>query len=146
MEDNKSTLEARAARYRQLLQDKGYAVMAPDWKEETLTWMMPLRYEGVTMCFLFDAEDPSFVRLILPNFFEIEHGPTVQVFTAIDRTNNSCKSAKVYLNADAGNVMSAVEFLDDGTSASAAMLLRYLTLALNGAKHFVKEMQAVGAA
>ena len=146
MEDTKSTLEARATRYRQLLQDEGYAVMAPDWKEETLPWMMRLRYEGVTMFFLFDAEDPSFVRLILPNFFEIEHGPTVQVFAALDRTNNSCKGAKVYLNADAGNVMSSVEFLDDGASVSAPMLLRYLTLVLNGAKHFAREMQTAGGA
>ena len=146
MEDTKSTLEARATRYRQLLQDEGYAVMAPDWKEETLPWMMRLRYEGVTMFFLFDAEDPSFVRLILPNFFETEHGPTEQVFTALERTNNSCKGAKIYLNADAENVMSSVELLDDGTAASAVMLLRYLAMLLNGAKHFAREMQAASGA
>lgn len=94
MNDTKSMLESRAARYRQVLQDEGYAVRAPNWKEDVLTWMMRLRYEGATMYFLFDVEDQRFVRLVLPNFFEIEHGPTEQVLSALDRTNISCKGAK----------------------------------------------------
>ena len=65
MEDMKSVLESRAARYRQLLQDEGYAVMAPEWPEDVLAGMMRLRSEGVTMYFIFDVEDPSFVRLVL---------------------------------------------------------------------------------
>lgn len=146
MQDSKSELEARAARYRQLLQDEGYAVMAPDWKEDVQTLMMRLRYEGVTMYFLFDPEDPGFVRVVLPNFCAIEHGPTEQVFSALNRTNNTCKVAKVHLNADAGNVMSSAEFLDDDTSASSAMLVRHLTLTLNAAKHFVKQMQTADGA
>jgi hypothetical protein len=142
MNDMKSVLESRAARYRQLLQDEGYAVMAPDWKEDVLTWMVRLRYEQATMYFLFDIEDPSFVRLVLPNFFEIENGPTEQVLSALDRTNISCNVAKVYLTPDAGDVVSSVAFLDDGDSASAVMLVRYLTLALFAAKYFAKEMHA----
>ena len=38
-----------------------------------------------------------------------------------DRTNNTCKGAKVYLNSDAGSVVSSVEFLDDGATARGAL-------------------------
>ena len=38
----------------------------------------------------------------------------------LDRTNNTCKGAKVYLNSDAGSVVSSVEFLDDGATARGA--------------------------
>ena len=65
MGDMMSVLESCAARYRQLLQDEGDAVIAPDWTEDVLAGMMRLRSEGGTMYFLFDVEDSSFVRLVL---------------------------------------------------------------------------------
>lgn len=39
-------------------------------------------------------------------------------------------------------MVSSVEFLEGGDSASAVMLVRYLTMTLSAAKSFAKEMHA----
>ncbi len=75
--------------------------------------------EGRTYLILIDDADPTFFRLVFPNFWEIESDPErLQVLLAAQSATADTKVAKVFIVGD--NVWASVEqFVSEPASATA---------------------------
>lgn len=137
MNDLKVALENRAKSYQGMLQNEGYGAKTPVWDEKANTLDITVKYDGVQVLIVLDFDDPDFVRIMLPNFFDI---PPEQLGTALlsmDQANKKCKAAKVYLNSARNDTMASVEFLDRGPAMDGKVLTRYVRMVLNAAKVYV---------
>lgn len=88
-----------------------------------------LRHEGRDVFVVFDADDPSYVRVIAPEFWKCD-GEAEQRFLALtvaNRLNASLKVAKISLRSD-GATGVAVELFVNGPEALRAVLPRCLDL------------------
>lgn len=141
MADTKAALEQRAKSYQQILQDEGYGAKNPEWDPQTQTWDIRVKYEGMFMLIMLDLDDPDFVRIILPNFFEISPEQLQPAMIALDLANKKCKGAKLYLSRAQNETMAAVEILEDGTGMQAKILTRYLDMLIGAAKFFVENLK-----
>lgn len=141
MNDLKGALENRAKAYQSMLQEEGYGAKTPVWDERANTWDITAKYEGVQLLIVLDLDDPDFVRIMLPNFFDIQPEQLGTALIAMDQANKKCKAAKVYLNPARNDTMASVEFLDNGSVMEGKMLTRYLRMAVNAAKFYVDSFQ-----
>lgn len=141
MDDLKTSLEQRAKRFQQLLQDEGYGAKAPVWDEDTKTWDLWVKYESMHVLLLLDADDPEFVRIIVPNFWEVTPDALGAALIAADVTNKKCKVSKVMLNMKRSNTMAVAEFLEEGEQVSARALIRYMDMLSTATRHFALSMR-----
>jgi hypothetical protein len=137
MSDIKATVENRAQSYQTMLQDEGYGAKNPVWDESVNTWDITAKYDGVQVLIVLDADDPDFVRIMLPNFFDIQPEQLGTALLAMDQANRMCKGAKVYLNSKRDDSMVSVEFLDKGATMDGTTLTRYVRMAVKAAKFYV---------
>jgi len=141
MGDCNAKLEQRAKAYQQILQEEGYGAREPEWDPQTNTWDIRVKYEGMFMLIMLDLDDPAFVRMLLPNFFEISAEQLQPAMIALELTNKKCKGAKLYLNRAQDDTFAAVEVLDDGAGMQAKILMRYLDMLVGAAKFFVENLK-----
>lgn len=134
MSDVKMALEVRAHQYQAMLQEAGYAVRNPEWEQETRCWDMRIRFEGASCVLLLDADDPRYVRIVLPNFLDLASEQIGAGLIAADLANKTCKGAKVYLNRARNDVIAAVEMLEPAAGIDCELLMRNLQMLLNAAK------------
>lgn len=139
----KAELEKRAQTYQQILQDEGYGAKTPEWDERTRTWDIRVKYEGLFVLIMLDFDDPDFVRIVLPNFYDIDPEHHQSALLALEIANKKCKVAKVYLNAAQNDTIAAVEFLDDGTGINARFLIRYVDMLVHAAKFFAESYKGL---
>ncbi len=88
-----------------------------------------LRHEGRDVFVVFDADDPSYVRVIAPEFWKCDDDAEQRFFalTVANRLNASLKVAKISLRSD-GATGVAVELFVNGPEALRAVLPRCLDL------------------
>jgi len=141
MDNRKAELEQRAKAYQQILQEEGYGARDPEWDPQMQTWDLRVKYEGMFMLIMFDLDDPDFVRLVLPNFFDISPEQLQPAMVALEMTNKKCKGAKLYLNRAQNDTIASVEVLDGGAGMRAAFLTRYLDMLVGAAKFFVENLK-----
>lgn len=88
-----------------------------------------LRHEGRDVFVVFDADDPSYVRVIAPEFWKCDDAAEQRLFalTVANRLNASLRVAKISLRSD-GATCVAVELFVNGPEALLAVLPRCLDL------------------
>ncbi len=88
-----------------------------------------LRHEGRDVFVVFDAHDPSYVRVIAPEFWKCDDAAEQRFFalTVANRLNASLKVAKISLRSD-GATGVAVELFVNGPEALRDVLPRCLDL------------------
>jgi hypothetical protein len=141
MAATKVDVDELGKKYQTLLQDEGYGCKAPTKDEQANTLDLIVKYEQMTFMIILDYDDPEFVRILLPNFFDIDKGQIEAALTAIQTVAQKCKGAKVYLTRDMDDTVAAGEFLENGNSVDAKQLVRYLSMVMNAAKTFAQVMQ-----
>lgn len=141
MSETRAMLEARAQQYQEWMCEEGYRARDPVWDDDVATWDVHVKYEGVTLIVVFDVDDASFVRILMPNFWAIEPSALGPALVALDLANKKCKCAKVHMNSRRDDTIASVEFLDAGEQMGAAILLRYLAMVVNAARFFSSAMQ-----
>lgn len=141
MDNLKSELENRATNLQQMLQEEGYGAKAPEWDERAKTWDVRVKFEGMTMLVMLDLDDPLFVRVVLPNFWDIEPEQLGSALVALDLANKKAKGAKVYLNLARNDCIATLEFLYNGSGLEGQMLTRYLNMVANVAKTYVQSFK-----
>ena len=123
----------------EFLSDEGFKVIHDEWDGESATWDVYFKQEGKTLMAVFDADDPYFIRLILPNFYSLDD-PKEQASALLhtQEANRKCKGAKVYMNSAKNDVVATCEFLaTDGT----INYDRYLSMLNNVSRAFVSLMR-----
>lgn len=140
MRDPVTELKVRADTYQSLLREEGFAAKDPEWDAAARTWDITVKYEGATLLFVLDVDDPEFVRLMLPNFWDIEPEHLGAALIAADMTNKKCKVAKVFLNPARCDTIATAEFLESGPT-DGTTLARYLRTVLNAAKVFANQLR-----
>ena len=138
MDEIKVELENRAKIVQQMLQDEGYGAKPPEWDEQVRTWDVRVKFEGMTMLVMFDLDDPLFVRVLLPNFWDVDPDQLGSALAALDLANKKTKGAKVYLNLARSDSVAVMDFLYDGTGLEGRMLVRSLQMVANAAKVYVE--------
>lgn len=133
-------LESRAKVLHQKLVDEGFRAAAPVWDENTQTWDVHVKYEGVSVLVMVEQNDPEFVRVLLPHFMEIEPEDVGPSLIALDLVNKYKKCAKVFLTPKRDGVYASSDFLDDGTIAS-HLLMRHIAMVVHSAHHFAKAVE-----
>lgn len=139
MEEIKAVLETRAKSYQQMLFDEGYAAKTPVWDENSRTWDMIVKFEGITVLVMLDVDDAEFVRVVVPNFWDVEPQHLGSALLAADMTNKQCKGAKVALNQARSDSVALTEFLDVGEQVTGKLLVRYLSMCVSAARFYVAQ-------
>ena len=141
MEQTTTELEDRARKYQTLLCGEGFAAKAPEWDDRVNTWDISVKFEGIRLLVMLDADDPTLVRVMLPGFWEIEPAHLGPALVALDVANKRSKLAKVFLNPDRTDATASADFLDDGTGVGVDLLVRYLSMVTHVAKTFVSVLK-----
>lgn len=141
MEEAELDIDELAKRYQQILQDEGYACKNPTKDSEANTLDLVIKYEGLNLLIIFDYDDPSFVRIMLPNFYEVAEKDVGTALGAINEASKTCKGAKLYLTQDLKNCLAVVEYLENGKSVNSKELLRYVSMVINVAKFYAQKMK-----
>ena len=128
----------RARQYENVVARHGVLIAPVSWDGEARTWDLHLRYGGAQLLLVIDADDPEFVRLLMPNFWAFTSEKSPAVLRGIERVNRSCKCGKVHMNAKGDDVTASVEFLDTREDVDAHALLRYLDMTIATARAFVE--------
>lgn len=134
-------IDELAVKYQNLLKDEGYGCKDPVEDKAANTLDMVIKYEGMSFLLVLDRDDPAFVRIILPNFYTIKPEKINDALLAVHDTVKKCKGAKVYLSNNGDDSMAAAEFLENGTSVDAKLIIRYLSMVMNAAKVFAKQLE-----
>lgn len=147
-----------AARYKDILFDLGYPAKPADEynREEDSDYALLVTYNGLKLLCVFDGDDPSFVRIVVPKFFpepaipDEKIGPVAALVNDINRT---CKGVKVYIEGlkegQQPDVTASVEFLDQLTEADgvgtldAKAITRYLSMLENGVRVFARRYEEI---
>lgn len=110
-----------AERYAALLRADGYS---PEIDEDG---DVRFKYEGSNIIILLDDEDPSFVRVCLPNFLKIasdEHRS--RVLAAVNEANRQVKVGKAFITKE--HCWAAVEAFIPDAAYLGSFLKRYLRI------------------
>lgn len=106
-----------------------------------------LRAQPYTFFILFDASDPSFVRVVYPNFYQVIDHPDdlPRAYRALNTVNNRIKLAKVSLQKDPEgrgfNASTSVEMIvQDLSTIVRPYLVRVIALLESAAKAYVHEL------
>ena len=142
MEHPKLELENRAKILQEMLQHEGYGAKTPEWDEHSSTWNIRVHFEGLTIVFILDLDDPLFVRVVLPNFYDVEPDQRSFALAALDMANRKAKGAKAYLNLNGNDSFATMEFLYNGSGQDGPMLVRIMTMVTNVAKLFIDAFKA----
>ena len=142
MEYPKLGLENRAKILQEMLQREGYGAKAPEWDEQDSTWNIRVHFEGMTILFILDLDDPLFVRVVLPNFWDVEPDQLSSALAALDMANKKAKGAKAYLNQNGSDSIASMEFLYNGSGQEGPMLVRTMRMVTNVAKLYVDAFKA----
>ena len=122
-----------------MLCDEGYAATTPVWDENSRTWDMIVKFEGITVLVRLDVDDAEFVRVVVPNFWDVEPQNLGSALLAADMTNKQCKGAKVALNQSRSDSVALTEFLDAGEQLTSKLLVRYLSMCVSAARFYVAQ-------
>jgi hypothetical protein len=121
-------------RYLSYLRDRGYEPYIDQDGD------VQFRDQGLTYYLRIDAEDPSFLRLVLPNFWPIESEVEYEhARRACGEINRQVKAVKVYLQSN--NVWLTVENFMASPESLPTYFDRCLDAAQFGVRAFRVEMQ-----
>ena len=150
MSDMKSFIRACGEHYLQKLKEiDSVSAAEGEWDSGTDTFDISFKYdEKLTLLLIIDQDDPSFVRIILPNFYSIDSAHEKRnADDAVSRANQKCKGVKLYLNDDRSDTTAAVEFLDPFVDETyrepgipKAVLQRYVQMILSAASFYAQKL------
>lgn len=136
-------IHALAERYQSLLAQNDRKVSKPS-EDEAGNLQIVVSIDEVSMLFLFGKDDAEYVRILLPNFCELElDDEKVNALVAMNHVNTLCKVAKVNLTDKQDNVVACVEYLDHGSAVNKPQLERYLSMLVHTAREFANKMLAL---
>jgi hypothetical protein len=93
-------------RYLNFLREEGYT---PNIDEDG---DVRFRYEGGTYYIIIMEDDPEYLRILYPNFWEIESDAELsRAYRAASTVNRTTKIAKIYINRNEGNISMVAESL-----------------------------------
>ena len=118
--------EKMAERYKAMLNVSGTDVSG-EKDEGSNTYDVKFDYKGMKFVAVFDYDDPSFVRIICPNFYPAQELPKDKdklsaVIAAVMKSNSKCKGAKLFLSRNNTDVSAVIEFLEQADSTGAGIL------------------------
>ena len=96
------------------------------------------KYQGCNMWAMNDERDPLFLRISMPNIYEVEDN-RLQVFEAINSVNDNIKSVKAYI-AGNNHVWMTIEMYLDSSPELDDFLERCLDIILAAGHKFVEEL------
>lgn len=125
---------ALCERYLQMLREEGFV---PDTDRDG---DVRFKYEGGTYLIIVDESDPTYVRLVYPNFWAIESPEErTQALAAAQTSTAKTKSTKVYVVTD--NVWASIEAFYPTPETFRGVLLRSLQALKAGVGTFVEAMR-----
>lgn len=132
-----------AATYQALLTFGDNQVEAPS-QDENGNVRLIVTSDGLSFFFMFNKQDSSYVRILLPNFFALDlDDDKVNALVAMNHVACLCKVAKLNLNDTQNNTIASIEYLDHGSSVNVQIIERYLNMLINAVKEFIKKMRAL---
>lgn len=127
-------MQDQAARLFDYLRAEGYPAERDDDGD------IRFKREGMTYALCFDADDPGFAKLILPNVWSIDSEPELQqALTALDQVNRRMKLVKGHTQARA--VWFTIELLFDDQTAWERHLSRSVRAISHAVMTFADAMQ-----
>ena len=136
------TAEQRAQLYYKWFYQEGYNPKEPE-ADEDKDFSIILKKEGLSIVVYFHANDPAFVRFILPNFFSLEtEDEKINMYLAAEHVGRRCKLAKIQGNTaeDPDDCWALVEFLHGNDELNPDLAERYIGMLLGGANEFRSKM------
>lgn len=127
-------------KYRGYLKQDGHSVeQAAD--DEAGDLQFSIKFEGHTYWFFFSKREPDYVVLAVTDFFPLKtEADQFNALLAMEFVASNSDCAKIHFTSERDDVICRVEFLDNGSSVDASMLLRYLRMARSGVNEFRKKM------
>jgi hypothetical protein len=120
-----------------ILTEEGYGSVRLDQDEDLL-----FKADGRAYCFLFQKGDPAFLRLLMPNFWEIEdEDERARARVACYEASSACKCASVFLRND-DTWASAETLVTDVASIDARFVRRLVSMVGTAVDEFVRHMRA----
>jgi hypothetical protein len=86
--------EEHRAAWMRILDEGGWH---PRCEETARDDIIIFKHEGKTMVLSFEAHDPVYVRLILPNFFSLREGDLPKAYEAAHKTTSKFKLTSVHI-------------------------------------------------
>ncbi len=134
---NAKDLAALRARCHTTLLDDGYGSVHPDSDGDLF-----FKCEARSYCLVFDEGDPSYLRVLFPNFWSIDSADEEErARAAAEEVSSSCKCTRVLIKNE--NAWVLVETLvTDVDSADGALVRRLVSMAQTAVAVFVEHMRA----
>jgi hypothetical protein len=140
MSNEQTFAEETCARYEAFLKEEGFKIEKS--VKERNDCVLIIKAEGRAYLFVFDGDDKGFIRIVYPNFWEIESKEEyVRALQASNAASAKCKFVKLYVIEDQTDTTASLEFFDDKNSADVMLIKRYLGVIQNGVNTFRTEMQ-----
>ena len=100
---------------------------------------LQFKYQGFTMWVTPDEKDPLFLRIILPNIYEVNEENRAAVLEALNKVNCDLKAVKGYVVGE--NVWLSIEMYIDASPEIEDFIERCLDILLAGHRKFGEEMK-----
>ena len=101
------------------------------------------KFEGGTYLIYAVEDDPTYFRVVYPNFWPIESDDErARALDAASLASRQCKGAKVYVRDDGANVSVAYEAFYDDVARVQASFTRILSAMRHAARTFADAMHA----
>lgn len=136
------TAKQRAQIYYEWFDEEGYNPKEPKADEDN-DFSIILKKEGLSIVVYFHANDPAFVRFIVPNFFSLEtDDEKINMYLAAEHVGRRCKLAKIQGNSaeNPDNCWAIVELLDGNDKLDPALVGRYMGMLIGGVSEFGSKM------
>lgn len=137
MIETKTQLDDLRDRIEKILKDEGYGSVRRDDDDDLV-----FKHEGGTFVIIFDADDPSFVRVVFPNFWSIDSPEEGEQARAVaSEVTTQCKCARVFIKNE--SAWASAEFLVGSPAwVDAAYVNRAVSMVRTAFRLFGSKMQA----
>lgn len=92
--ENAAKAHRRALEYKEILDRHGAVAADVSWDEQARTWDLRLRYQGVQLMLVVDADDPDFASILMPNFWWFGPGELPVVLQGIESVHRTASAAR----------------------------------------------------
>lgn len=125
-------------RYKDLVEATGRKVDETSTQDSTT--LISFKEGPLSMLIVLESPDEKFIRVMLPNFYDIPEEKVSSALLAINKVAMRCKGAKVHLTPNGDDVFAVAEFLDT-EGMDSKTLDRYISMVVSAAGEFAKEMK-----
>lgn len=104
--------------------------------------LIRFKREGMNYVIVADPNDPTYFRLILPNFWSAsDDAQRREAYEAMAKTSSNCKVAKLFIS-DEGAVSSTVEIFSPDLDSTIKVMDRCISATISAARNFVEAVQS----